>query len=126
MLDEHFQIGRRGLYVIGELGGMGLIRNAVRQGRQAADHVASAGRRGGGDVYDAVVVGAGPAGISATLRLMEAGRSVILLEREALGGTIMHYPRAKVAMTGALEFALVRSEERRVGKECRSRWAAYY
>jgi thioredoxin reductase len=38
---------------------------------------------------------------------MEAGRSVVLLEREALGGTIMHYPRAKVAMTGALEFALV-------------------
>ena len=107
MVDEHFQTQRAGVYVIGELGGMGLIRNAVRQGRQAADHVASSGRRGQSDAYDAVVVGAGPAGISAMLRLMEAGCRAVLLERESLGGTIMHYPRAKVAMTGALEFALV-------------------
>ncbi|HEX7672049.1 MAG TPA: NAD(P)-binding domain-containing protein, partial [Polyangiaceae bacterium] len=106
-VDENFQTERAGVYVIGELGGMGLIRNAVRQGRQAADHVATAGRRGAADAYDAVVVGAGPAGISATLRLMEAGLRVVLLERESLGGTIMHYPRAKVAMTGALEFALI-------------------
>jgi thioredoxin reductase/NAD-dependent dihydropyrimidine dehydrogenase PreA subunit len=106
-VDENFQTERRGVYVIGELGGMGLIRNAVRQGRQAADHVVRAGRRGGADSYDAVVVGAGPAGISATLRLMEGGLRVVLLERESLGGTIAHYPRAKVAMTGALEFALI-------------------
>ncbi len=118
VVDEHFQTQRPGVYVIGELGGMGLIRNAVRQGRQAADHVVSAGRRGSGDAYDAVVVGAGPAGISATLRLMEAGRTVVLLERESLGGTIMHYPRAKVAMTGALEFALVGTVRRsRLTKE---------
>jgi thioredoxin reductase len=112
VVNEHFETERAGVYVIGELGGMGLIRNAVRQGRQAADHVARAGRRGASDAYDAVVVGAGPAGISATLRLMEAGRRVVLLEREALGGTIMHYPRAKVAMTGALEFALVGTVKR--------------
>jgi thioredoxin reductase/NAD-dependent dihydropyrimidine dehydrogenase PreA subunit len=107
LVDEHFQTQRPGVYVIGELGGMGLIRNAVRQGRQAADHVASGGRRGRADAYDAVVVGAGPAGISATLRLMEAGRNVVLLERESVGGTIMHYPRAKVAMTGSLDFAMI-------------------
>jgi thioredoxin reductase/NAD-dependent dihydropyrimidine dehydrogenase PreA subunit len=118
MVDEHFQTRQPGIYVIGELGGMGLIRNAVRQGRQAADHVVSAGARGDGTTYDAVVVGAGPAGISATLRLMEAKRSVILLERETLGGTIMHYPRAKVAMTGALEFALVGTvRQSRIKKE---------
>ena len=111
-VSEHFETERAGVYVIGELGGMGLIRNAVRQGRQAADHVAASSRRGAADAYDAVVVGAGPAGISATLRLMEAGRRVILLERESLGGTIMHYPRAKVAMTGALEFALVGTVKR--------------
>jgi thioredoxin reductase/NAD-dependent dihydropyrimidine dehydrogenase PreA subunit len=107
LLDPNFQTTREGVYVIGELGGMGLIRNAVSQGRQAADHAARSARRGAGDAYDAVVVGAGPAGISATLRLMEAGRKVILLEGGAMGGTIMHYPRAKVAMTGALEFPLI-------------------
>ncbi len=106
-VDANFQTTRPGLYVIGELGGMGLIRNAVRQGRQAADHVAAGARRGKGDAFDAIVVGAGPAGLSATLRLIEAGRRVVLLERAAVGGTIMHYPRSKVVMTGALEFAVV-------------------
>jgi len=60
-------------------------------------------RRGVGDAFDAIVVGAGPAGISATLRLTEAGPRALLIEREAFGGTIMHYPRAKVVMTGALD-----------------------
>jgi thioredoxin reductase/NAD-dependent dihydropyrimidine dehydrogenase PreA subunit len=112
-IDPHFQTNRTGVYVIGELGGMGLIRNAVSQGRQAADHViAGSGhpeappRRGVGDALDALVVGAGPAGISTTLRLMEAGLRVLLVEREAFGGTIVHYPRAKVVMTGALDLPL--------------------
>lgn len=104
-LDPNFQTTRPGVYVIGELGGMGLIRNAVSQGRQAADHVISSGRRGAGEALDAVVVGAGPAGMSATLRLLEAGKRVMLVERDSVGGTIMHYPRAKVVMTGALELA---------------------
>lgn len=104
-LDSNFQTTRPGVYVIGELGGMGLIRNAVSQGRQAADHVIGSGRRGKGDAYDAIVVGAGPAGMSATLRLLEGGNKVMLLERDSVGGTIMHYPRAKVVMTGSLELA---------------------
>jgi thioredoxin reductase/NAD-dependent dihydropyrimidine dehydrogenase PreA subunit len=105
-VDPNFQTERAGIYVIGELGGMGLIRNAVRQGRQAADAVVAGSRRGGRGAHDAVVVGAGPAGISATLRLVEAGLRVILLERDEIGSTILHYPRAKIVMTGALEFAL--------------------
>jgi thioredoxin reductase/NAD-dependent dihydropyrimidine dehydrogenase PreA subunit len=113
VLDPNFQTTRPGVYVVGELGGMGLIRNAVRQGRQAADHITRGARRGGADAYDAVVVGAGPAGVSATLRLMEAGLRVVLLERDKVGGTIMHYPRAKVVMTGALEFAMAGSVKRR-------------
>jgi thioredoxin reductase/NAD-dependent dihydropyrimidine dehydrogenase PreA subunit len=112
-VDPNFQTTREGVYVIGELGGMGLIRNAVRQGRQAADHAARGGRRGKADAFDAVVVGAGPAGISATLRLMEAGRRVLLLDREEVGGTIKHYPRAKVVMTGSLEFPIVGTVRRR-------------
>lgn len=112
-VDAHFETVRAGVYVIGELSGMGLIRNAVRQGRQAADHVAQSSRRGTGDAYDAVVVGAGPAGISATLRLMETGLRVALLERDAVGSTILHFPRAKVVMTGALEFAIVGTVKRR-------------
>jgi thioredoxin reductase (NADPH) len=117
-VDENFQTTRQGVYVIGELGGMGLIRNAVKQGREASDHIVSLKRRGSGDAYDAIVVGAGPAGISATLRLMEAGLRVLAVEREAFGGTIMHYPRAKLVMTGSLELASVgKVGKRRMSKE---------
>jgi thioredoxin reductase len=92
---------------------MGLIRNAVRQGTQAATHVVESGRRGKDGAYDAVIVGAGPAGVAATLKMMQAGRNVLLLERGAIGGTIMHYPRAKVVMTGVLELPMVGSVKRR-------------
>ena len=112
-INRYFETNRPGVYVIGELGGMGLIRNAINQGRQAAEHVIAGNgqpdaplRRGKGDALDALVVGAGPAGISATLALMQAGLRVQLLEAERFGGTITHYPRAKVVMTGTLELPL--------------------
>jgi thioredoxin reductase/NAD-dependent dihydropyrimidine dehydrogenase PreA subunit len=102
-LDGNFQTSRPGIYIVGELGGMGLIRNAVEQGRQASVAITGSARRGGGRALDAIVVGAGPAGISATLGLMAAGRQVMLVEQGELGGTIRHYPRSKVVMTGSFE-----------------------
>ena len=117
-VDPDFQTNQPGVYIVGELGGMGLIRNAVSQGRQAADHVIAGNRRTAGESLDALVVGAGPAGTSATLRLMEAGLRVLLLEREAFGGTITHYPRAKVVMTGFLDFPVYgRVSKRKMSKE---------
>ena len=117
-VDPDFQTNQPGVYIVGELGGMGLIRNAVSQGRQAADHIIAGEGRADGDALDAVVIGAGPAGTSATLRLMEAGLRVLLLEREAFGGTITHYPRAKVVMTGPLDFPIYgRVSKRKMSKE---------
>ena len=120
-IDPYFETNQAGVYIVGELGGMGLIRNAVEQGRQAAERVIAgaperqeAPRRGVGDALDAVVVGAGPAGISATLGLMEAGLRVLLLEREGFGGTILHYPRGKVVMTGALELPVYGQVKKRI------------
>ena len=116
-IDPDFQTNQPGVYIVGELGGMGLIRNAVSQGRQAADHIVQNNRRGTG-YLDAIVIGAGPAGISTTLRLMEAELGVLLLERERFGGTITHYPRGKVVMTGALDFPLYgRINQRKMSKE---------
>ncbi|QQR89060.1 MAG: NAD(P)-binding domain-containing protein [Myxococcales bacterium] len=100
--------------MIGELGGMGLIRNAISQGSQAADHILKGNRRASKPgVYDAIVVGAGPAGISATLKLIEGGANVVLLEKEAYGGTIAHYPRAKVVMAGVLDIPMFGKVKRR-------------
>ena len=70
-VSEHFETNVPGLYIAGELGGMGLIRNAVTQGAQAAGHIARSGMRGRDGVLDLLVVGAGPAGLSASLQAMQ-------------------------------------------------------
>ncbi|MBK7538556.1 MAG: NAD(P)-binding domain-containing protein [Myxococcales bacterium] len=102
-LTPSFETSQPGVYIVGELGGMGLIRNAVEQGRQAADAIARAGRRAKADQLDAVVIGAGPAGISCALALLAHQRSVLVVDQEKYGGTIAHYPRAKVVMTGSFD-----------------------
>lgn len=118
-IDPNFETDRPGIFIVGELGGMGLIRNAVAQGAQVAKFISQGLRRGdGASVLDAVVVGAGPAGMSATLGLLDAGLRVQLLEREQIGGTIMHYPRAKVVMTGTLDLPIYGTvRRRRMSKE---------
>jgi thioredoxin reductase/NAD-dependent dihydropyrimidine dehydrogenase PreA subunit len=104
-LTPTFETSQPGIYVVGELGGMGLIRNAVEQGRQAAEAIVKSGRRGGPGDLDVIVVGAGPAGISCALALTAHGRRVLIVEQERYGGTIAHYPRAKVVMTGSFALA---------------------
>ena len=99
-----FQTNVDGLYIAGELGGMGLIRNAVEQGRQCAEGIARRAAReptpAGFDGLDVVVVGAGPAGFAAAATLDAAGLRYAVLERAAdAGGAVRQYPRRKLVMT---------------------------
>jgi thioredoxin reductase/Pyruvate/2-oxoacid:ferredoxin oxidoreductase delta subunit len=116
MVDEYFESSRPGVHVVGELGGMGLIRNAVTQGMQVGQRLAAtAPRRAGTEV---VVIGGGPAGLAAALALKNAGRSFRVLEQGTLGGTIANYPRQKVVMTEAFEAPyLGRISKKRISKE---------
>jgi thioredoxin reductase/NAD-dependent dihydropyrimidine dehydrogenase PreA subunit len=102
-LSPSFETSQQGIYVVGELGGMGLIRNAVEQGRQAAAAITESKRRGGAGDLDAIIVGAGPAGISCALGLLARGLKLQIVDQEKFGGTIAHYPRAKVVMTVSFE-----------------------
>ena len=101
-----FETNVPGLFIAGELGGMGLIRKAAEQGRQAVDSIR---RRPRGDFeLDVVIVGAGPAGLSAGLAALQHGMRYRLVEQESsLGGAVFHYPRHKVAMTAPVRLALV-------------------
>ena len=101
-----FETNVPGIYIAGELGGMGLVRKAAEQGRQAIESVAKA-LRGGGDL-DVVIVGAGPAGLSATLGAMDRKLRFVTLEQEdSLGGTVYHYPRNKIVMTQPVVLPLI-------------------
>src|SRR5581483_7801911 len=92
-------------------GGLALIKNAVNQGRDCVDTIARRlmvhqSRRRMPDVYDVCVVGAGPAGISASLRAIERKLRYITIEQDELGGTVAKYPRQKLVMTSPVEFPL--------------------
>jgi thioredoxin reductase/NAD-dependent dihydropyrimidine dehydrogenase PreA subunit len=106
-VSPDFESNVPGLYIAGELGGMGLIRKAAQQGRQAVDGIRK--RKGAGpDELDLLIVGAGPAGISAGLSAMQHKLRYRLIEQEpSLGGTVYHYPRNKIAMTAPVTLALV-------------------
>src|SRR6202049_3489557 len=99
-----------GLFIIGELGGLALIKSAVNQGRDFIDTIkrrlAHAHARATNGIYDVLIIGAGPAGISASLRAIEHKLSYITLERDEVGGTVAKYPRQKLVMTSPVEFPM--------------------
>ncbi len=98
------------LFIVGELGGLALIKNAVNQGRDCADTIARrfAQNRPVGQpgVHDVVIIGAGPAGISASLRCIENKLNYITLEQDEVGGTVAKFPRQKLVMTSPVEFPM--------------------
>ncbi|MDH5555803.1 MAG: NAD(P)-binding domain-containing protein [Alphaproteobacteria bacterium] len=106
-VKPNFETNIPGIFIAGELGGMGLIRNAVAQGRQAVDMIAKLDGIGRGEDLDLVIVGAGPAGFAATLAAKQLGLRFVTVEQETLGGTVAHYPRGKVVMTAPMELPLV-------------------
>jgi thioredoxin reductase (NADPH) len=101
-VQEDFQTNVPGLYIVGELGGMGLIQNAFEQGRQCVEGFSRNGGGSGGGVLDVVIVGCGPAGLSAALTARKRGLRMAVLEREDVGGTVRRYPRKKLVMTEPL------------------------
>ena len=117
MLTPEFETNQKGIFIIGELTGMGLIRNAVIQGKQTGATIARSGRRGGAGDLDVLIVGAGPAGISAALSCLAQGMSVQIVEQSVYGGTIAHYPRAKIVMTGTLDFPAYGTVRRKTMKK---------
>ncbi len=107
VVGPDFQSNVPGIFIAGELGGMGLIRNAVTQGQQAVAAIASLpGLRHAGRL-DLVIVGAGPAGISAALAAKQKGLSYCVIEQDDLGGTVFKYPRGKVVMTAPAMLPIV-------------------
>ena len=105
-VNQNFETNVRGIYIAGELGGMGLIKNSVEQGKQAMDHIAQSINKSHKNEFDVLIIGAGPAGISASLQAKKLGLKAVLLEQDSLGGTVFNFPRAKIVMTAPMEIPL--------------------
>lgn len=105
-VSQQFETNVDGIYIAGELGGMGLIKNAVEQGKQAVENIVQRYKPTGQLPYDLIIVGAGPAGISASLTAKKHNIKALVLEQDSLGGTVFTFPRSKIVMTSAMDLPL--------------------
>jgi len=105
-VNSKFETNIPGIYIAGELGGMGLIKNAVEQGKQAVENMASKMPKKHEAEYDLLIVGAGPAGISASLAARKHNLKSLTVDQNSIGGTVFTFPRAKVVMTSAMDIPL--------------------
>ncbi len=105
-INQNFETNVNGIFIAGELGGMGLIKNAVEQGRQAVENIVKSLRKSHEATYDLLIIGAGPAGISATLAAKQHNLKCLTLEQDTLGGTVFTFPRQKIVMTSAMNLPL--------------------
>ena len=105
-VQPNFETNVNDIFIAGELGGMGLIRNAVEQGKQAMLSILKTKYKPKDGYVGVVIVGAGPAGISASLTAMDHGLPFVTLEQDSLGGTVAHFPRGKVVMTAPVDLPL--------------------
>src|SRR5271165_4808495 len=110
VLKPNFESNVPGIYVAGELGGMGLIKNALTQGQQALEAIAAAVAKGGpkrSGALDVLIVGAGPAGLAASLAAKKLGLRYETIEQDSLGGAVFQYPRGKLVMTAPVELPII-------------------
>ena len=109
LLSPDFETNVPGIFIAGELGGMGLIKNAIEQGRQAIANVAQRARTIASEdgLLDVLIVGCGPAGISASLGAIESKLDFAIVDQATLGGTVAHFPRGKLVMTSPATLPLI-------------------
>lgn len=111
LLDSTFQSNVSGVYIVGELGGRGLIKNAINEARIAVEAIAhelaaEPDRAGDPELLDVVIVGAGPAGLSSGLTAIECGLSYAVLERGTIADSIRKYPRHKLLLAEPVSIPL--------------------
>ncbi len=105
-VSENYETNMPGIYIAGELGGMGLIKNSVEQGMYAVENIVKTKFQRDDSTIDLVIVGAGPAGISASLTAKKHGLTFKTLEQDTIGGTVFTFPRAKIVMTAPMDLPL--------------------
>jgi thioredoxin reductase/ferredoxin len=112
-IGPDFQTNLPGIYIVGELGGRGLIKNAVNEGKVAVENVVRAlqamppATHGEGPrPLDVLIVGAGPAGLSAGLEAHRSNLRYGVLEQGTLADTVRKYPRHKLLFAEPLRIPL--------------------
>lgn len=113
VVDAHLESpDAPGVFVAGDLTGLPLIKNAIAQGARTIDRIATTlpkreRVRAADALADVVVIGAGPAGLSALLRAQERGLSAFALEQASVAASIRSFPRGKLVYDPPLDLPVV-------------------
>ena len=95
-LDSHGQTTLEGLYVSGDLTGVPLLTMAANDGAQLVRKLSYDNSfKKTIEHFDIIIIGGGPAGISAALECKKRQLNYILLEGSRLFNTIENFPKAK-------------------------------
>ena len=103
--DENYQSNIEGIYIVGSLTGAGLIKEAINQGRAAVNHIIKGVFPP--DLPKVLVIGAGPAGLSAMLSCRKFGLPVLCFEKDLTANTIRNFPKKKILMAEPVEMPIV-------------------
>ena len=107
LMNEHNETVIPNLFIAGELGGFALIKNAIAQGTRVIEHIATSKERSPNpEIYDVIIVGAGPTGMSAALNAVKHKLNYLVLDQQGAGGTILQYPRKKIVLVQPVEIPL--------------------
>lgn len=124
-LTSNYETNVSGLYIAGELGGMGLIRNAIKQGVLAATDALKKTANVKTD-YDLLIVGAGPAGLAASLTAISQKKTYLCIEQNSFGGTVFNFPRQKIVMSHAFELPITGKMQFKSNKVSKEELLAYW
>ncbi len=97
-LDRNFQSNVKGLYIIGAANGSPLLKTCINEGTHAIQSIREhmPPTHGDGELLDLVIVGAGPAGLSAGFEAKRAGYSFAIVEQRRALNTIWDFPNGKM------------------------------
>ena len=97
IIDRNFESNVPGIYVIGDVTGLPLVKVAANHGVELLDRMERQGRLKGkdGEGLDLVIIGAGPAGLSAALEAHARGLRYVVLERAKVASTVRSFPPGK-------------------------------
>lgn len=104
--EKNFETNIRGIYIAGELGGMSTLNSAALQAGSAVGYITGKIDRAHKSDYDLVIIGAGPAGISAALAAKASNLRFILLEQYSLAASIANNPKKKILLNGDINLPL--------------------
>src|SRR5690606_16184252 len=85
----------------------GLIKNSTEQGVQAVENIIKQRKTENTTGLDLVIIGAGPAGIAASLSAKKHGLKFKTLQQDSWSGTGFIFTRMKVVMTKPMDLPLV-------------------